>query len=76
MGLIRLLTYIFIVWLAVQAIKRLLNPPAQPRSKQKSKQVETFVACHKCGLHIPRQEAIESQGNYYCSKAHRDGDKP
>lgn len=74
MGLIRLLIYIFIIWLAVQFIKRLLNPPARPHSKQKPKQVESFVACHKCGLHIPQQEAIESQGYYYCSKEHRDSD--
>ena len=73
MGL-RLLIYIFIIWLAVQFVKRLLNPSTQPRPKHKAKQVETFVACHKCGLHIPQHEAIESQGRYYCSKAHRDGD--
>jgi uncharacterized protein len=75
MGLIRLLIYIFIIWLAVSFIKRLLNSPPQTRqNKKKPKQVETFVACHKCGLHIPQQEAFEDQGRYYCSKAHRDGD--
>lgn len=72
MGLIRLLIYIFIIWLVVSFFKRLLNSPPQPRRKQKPKQVEKFVACHKCGLHIPQQEAFEHNGRYYCSKAHRD----
>lgn len=74
MGLIRLLIYIFLIWLVVSFVKRLLNPPPQSRRTAKPKQVENFVACHKCGLHIPQQEAIEHQGHYYCSKAHRDAD--
>lgn len=75
MGLIRFLTLIFVIWLAIHFFKRLLNPPSKKRPPQKPKQIETFVACHKCGLHIPQQEAIESNGRYYCSESHRDNDK-
>lgn len=75
MGLIRFLTLIFIIWLAIHFIKRLLHPPADKPRPQKPRQIETFVACHKCGLHIPQQEAIESQGRYYCSESHRDADR-
>jgi uncharacterized protein len=75
MGLIRLLIWIFIIWLAIHFIKRWLNAPSKKRQPPKAKRIETFVACHKCGLHIPQQEAIESQGRYYCSEAHRDSDR-
>jgi len=61
--------------LAVNYIKRWLNSPSDKPRKSKTKKIESFVACHKCGLHIPQQEAIESDGNYYCSKSHRDADR-
>lgn len=72
MGLIRLLIYIFLIWLAINFFKRLLHSPSPTRKKKKPKQIESFVACHKCGLHIPQEEAIEHEGQYYCCKAHRD----
>lgn len=75
MGLIRFLTLIFVIWLAIHFIKRLINPPPDKRRPQKPRQIESFVACHKCGLHIPQHEAIESQGRYYCSESHRDADR-
>jgi uncharacterized protein len=74
MGLFRFLTLIFVIWLAIYFIKRLLNPPSPKGRAQKPKQIETFVACHKCGLHIPQQEAIGKDGRYYCSESHRDSD--
>lgn len=74
MGLIRLLIWIFIIWMAISFIKRWLNSPSKKPRAPKAKRIETFVACHKCGLHIPQQEAIESQGRYYCSESHRDTD--
>lgn len=76
MGLIRFLLLIVIVWLAIRYLKRWLNPPINSRQPRDPPQVESFVACHKCGLHIPRQEAIVSQGHYYCSESHRDADSP
>ena len=75
MGLIRFLTILFVIWLAVHFIRRWINTPSVKRQAPKTKQIETFVACHKCGLHIPQQEAIESQGRYYCSESHRDADR-
>lgn len=74
MGLIRFLLIVIVIWLAYNYIKRWLNSPSQKPRARKPKQVETIVACHKCGLHIPQHEAIESRGNYYCSESHRDED--
>jgi uncharacterized protein len=74
MGLIRFLLYVFLIWLAIHYVKRWLNAPSA-KKPPKAKQVESFVACHKCGLHIPQQEAIKSEGRYYCSESHRDADR-
>lgn len=75
MGLIRFLLTIFIIWLVVHYIKRWLNAPTEQNRTPKSKQIETFVACHTCGLHIPQQEAIVNRGRYYCCESHRDADR-
>ena len=33
--------------------------------------VETMVACAHCGLNLPRGEALEAAGRFYCSEEHR-----
>jgi uncharacterized protein len=30
-----------------------------------------MVACAGCGVHLPRSEALLSQGRFYCSEEHR-----
>jgi hypothetical protein len=32
--------------------------------------VESMVRCKTCGLHIPEDEAIEQDGEFYCTRAH------
>ena len=33
--------------------------------------VETMVACAHCGVNLPRSEALENGGRFYCSEEHR-----
>lgn len=75
MGLIRILTIAFLIWLAIYFVKRLINSSSQIRRPHKPREIENMVACHKCGLHVPQEEAIESKGRYYCSESHRDADR-
>jgi uncharacterized protein len=30
-----------------------------------------MVGCRQCGVHLPISEAIEADGNFYCSEEHR-----
>ena len=32
---------------------------------------EDMVACARCGLNVPRSEAVQSQGFVFCSDEHR-----
>jgi uncharacterized protein len=32
---------------------------------------ETMVACSHCGLNLPRSEALERSGQFFCSEEHR-----
>ncbi len=70
MGL-RTILFILALWgiyLIVRHLMRsqsLKKPPAPTRMKS----VDS-VQCAYCGLHLPRQEALERQGRYYCNQAH------
>jgi uncharacterized protein len=33
---------------------------------------ETMVECARCGVHLPRSDALAARGLHYCSPAHRD----
>jgi uncharacterized protein len=32
---------------------------------------ERMVGCRQCGVHLPVSEAIEADGNYFCSDEHK-----
>ncbi len=44
-----------------------------PEDKPKEKlEANDMVSCHKCGLHIPIDEAIKSGDHWYCCQKHID----
>lgn len=54
----------------VMIIKRLWGQTIQkPASRTET---EKMVQCANCGIYVPLHEALEQQGKYYCSSAHRD----
>ncbi len=53
------------------------EPPIQDRQDNQDKQdkqerLPSLIACAKCGLHLPRQEAIERRGQFFCTTEHAD----
>lgn len=73
MFLLRLLILALVIWLAVVYLRRRrrkeLERPKTSRSKRLSG--ERMVRCAHCQLHVPADEAVASDGRYYCSEAHR-----
>jgi uncharacterized protein len=43
------------------------RPPAGPDASAS----ESMVACARCGVHVPRSEALENAGRFFCSEEHR-----
>ncbi len=48
----------------------------RPRSAREDRpprgaSVEDMVACARCGLNVPRSEAVQSSGLQFCSDEHR-----
>jgi len=63
---------LIVVGLAAYAIvkkysRTLQAPPRRPEVKAP----EDMVKCARCGVNLPRSEAIYSQGEFYCSVEHQ-----
>ena len=72
--LLRLVILVVLAWLAYRLVRRLWDRDADPVARDNRKQVE-MVPCEKCGVHIPRNEALMRGGKAYCSTAHLEADK-
>jgi len=42
-----------------------------PEDENTSAQAEDMVRCVYCSVHLPKHESVLSDGQYYCSEAHR-----
>lgn len=72
MGLFRLLFWIILIFAALWLWRRLTSKPA-PTSKPQQTTVTT-VRCVQCGVHLPREHALQNQDRWYCSQAHLEQD--
>lgn len=63
-----LLALAVVLWFRHQANKR-----TGVDAKTEPKPVEDMVRCAKCGVNLPRSEAILSQERFYCCDEHRRG---
>lgn len=72
-GLIRVAVIVILAVIAYRLVKRwLANMPRETKPPRNN--IEQMVRCQYCGLHIPQEEAIHDQDDWYCSKEHRQLD--
>ena len=55
-------------WLLRRSLSRRADEP--PRAGRESGPAE-LVSCARCEVHLPRGEALEEAGRFYCSDEHR-----
>jgi uncharacterized protein len=56
------------IWLLRRSLAaRDRRPPAGSRDSTQA----ALVSCAHCDVHLPRGEALEHAGNFYCSEDHR-----
>lgn len=56
------------LWLILTLLKqyrRSLDEPVPPQPKS-----QDMVRCAACGVHLPKAESIEQNGEYYCCTEH------
>jgi len=69
---IRALIYLLGIALVVWILFRLGRAPSARKPAQK--QVDDMVRCARCGVFVPKQEAIHEGDRNYCCSQHRDED--
>ena len=66
--------FLALIWLVYSYLKNVSRAkPAEPKHTHNSaqKQAEDIVPCAHCGLHIPKNESILANKQYFCNDAHR-----
>ena len=53
------------VYLLIKSFRR--NTPQQDQTV-----TEDMVRCLQCGVHVPKGESVQDQGQNFCCAAHRD----
>lgn len=67
---------LFLVLAVVYAIWRSQNRPSAPPppARPPLPPPQDMVACQRCGLHLPRSEAVASGQHHYCCAEHQRSD--
>lgn len=75
--LIGLIIIVAVIWLVRAARKDIplavkRQPPAnQPDNMASQGEPAAMLQCHRCGLHLPTDEAVRGRLGAYCTEAHR-----
>jgi uncharacterized protein len=64
----RLVVLIVLIVLAVWLIRRAFRATGKPRQAPPIQ--GDLVACARCGMHLPRAEALAVRGELYCGEEH------
>ncbi|MCQ4294002.1 hypothetical protein NAU58_00295 [Pseudomonas stutzeri] len=70
MGLIRLLFWVALIAAAFWLWRRL----SQKKAAKPQQTTLPMVRCAQCGVHVPQDQALQSQDRWYCSRAHLEQD--
>ncbi|WP_191486216.1 PP0621 family protein [Pseudomonas sp. FEN] len=67
--MVRLLFWIALIAAAVWFWRK-FNRPAAPARPADALDAAPMVRCAHCGVHLPRDRALNLQQDWYCSQAH------
>ena len=66
----KLLVLILLVVLAVWLVRRALRASRSAEGSDKQPIQQDLVRCARCGVHLPRSEARQADGQLYCGEEH------
>ncbi|WP_018232365.1 PP0621 family protein [Thioalkalivibrio thiocyanodenitrificans] len=73
MRILFLIAAVVLVFLIVRTLVR--KPLGHSRPEKRPLPSGNMVRCDYCGLHVPDEEALLSDGRRYCSQEHRELDR-
>jgi len=71
---LRLLALLLLSWIAWLLLRKHLQAWQQQREQGRAdaaRKVTRMVPCSYCQLHLPEEEAISADGEWFCSAKHR-----
>jgi uncharacterized protein len=71
MGIIRIILVAGLIWLIFSFYRYLRMKFNSAREIQKTGSIGKMVKCESCGIHILVDEAVISNGLYYCCNQHQ-----
>ncbi|MDH4234725.1 MAG: PP0621 family protein [Gallionella sp.] len=63
--LLLLVAIVVVVYLLIRSFRK--NAPRKDEPV-----VEKMVRCAHCGVHLPKGESVQADGEFFCSVEHRD----
>lgn len=69
--LIRLVIIFLVGWLIFRLVRNWLNR-SPTIEKPTDEKIDTMVRCAECGVHLPRQNAIKKDGQFFCCEEHKN----
>lgn len=69
MGLVRLLFWIALIAAAVWLWRR-YTCPRRKRDTTPQPDAQPMVRCAHCQVHLPQAQALQQDGQWFCSQAH------
>lgn len=71
MGLIRLIFLLLILGVVWFMVRNYLNKQNKQQQNNTPPQVARIIKCRHCDLHLPESEALQHNGNWFCSQEHK-----
>lgn len=78
-SILKIVVLLFAVWLlslivrsSLRRIQRDVESKNAPR-RQSTQVAQQMVPCARCGVHVPRADAVVRDGKEYCSPEHARG---
>lgn len=68
--LVLVLVVVLVLWLTLGRRPRVRSDTTARKADRAV--AEPMAVCAHCGIHLPRGEALQHGGHWYCSAAHRD----
>ena len=59
-----------VVYLLLKSYRK--NASGKNESGQDGAAAEDMVRCAHCGVHLPKGESVQADGNFFCGAGHRD----
>jgi uncharacterized protein len=67
---IRFILLVVALWLLFSTVRWIKKQRNKAANQAPERHSVNMVACNRCGVHLPQDEAICQDGDYYCCDEH------